>query len=248
MFDVTSEGANFWFDAFNVMLFVGAFAVAVGTYGSIRMGAAKERFSDERTSANEAKTQRAVADSDAAKEGAAKANERIAELSTRAAEANARTKEAEESLERLKLQTGPRMLDVTKLKDALSVVKTKASVNLKFAKDQSEPWWFANQIYMALIQLQWEVSWPTLIEPEDTPPNSIPGVPPMSGLLLISNNQKDMEDETTPLGALLKGLAASAMTAHISADPRVPNDVVKILVSGRTLVLLAPPKDAPKQQ
>jgi hypothetical protein len=40
----------------------------------------KERFSDERISANEAETARAVADSDAAREGTAKANERIAGL------------------------------------------------------------------------------------------------------------------------------------------------------------------------
>lgn len=80
MFDVSLPWAEFWYDTFNVLLFIGAFAVAVGTYGSIKMGSVKERFGDERISANEKETKRAVADSDAAKEGTAKAGERIAEL------------------------------------------------------------------------------------------------------------------------------------------------------------------------
>jgi hypothetical protein len=46
MSDVSTEAANFWFDSLNIILFVGAFAVAIGTYGSIKMGAVKERFSD----------------------------------------------------------------------------------------------------------------------------------------------------------------------------------------------------------
>src|SRR5262249_10169344 len=44
----------------------------------------KERYADERIAGNEAETKRAVADSDAAKEGTAKANERVAELSVQA--------------------------------------------------------------------------------------------------------------------------------------------------------------------
>jgi hypothetical protein len=94
MFDVTPEGANFWFDAFNVILFIGAFAVAVGTYGSIRMGSAKEKFADERIVANEAETKRAIADSDIAKAGTAKAGERIAELTTQSEQLRKDTAEA----------------------------------------------------------------------------------------------------------------------------------------------------------
>lgn len=74
MFDVSAPWASFWYDVFNGMLFLGAFAVAAGTYGSIKMGAVKERFSDERISANEAETKRAIADSDIAKKDAAEAN------------------------------------------------------------------------------------------------------------------------------------------------------------------------------
>jgi len=72
------------------------------------------RVSAERIAANEAETKRAVADSDAAKEGTAKANERIAELSVQAeqlrkdtADANVRANEARLELEKFR---APRVL------------------------------------------------------------------------------------------------------------------------------------------
>jgi hypothetical protein len=80
MFDVSLSWANFWYDAFNVTLFVGAFAVAVGTYGSIKMGAVKERFSDERTAALEAQTEQAKATLAIAQADIAKANESALKL------------------------------------------------------------------------------------------------------------------------------------------------------------------------
>jgi hypothetical protein len=87
MFDVSLPWANFWYDAFNVMLFVGAFAVAVGTYGSIKMGAVKERFSDERTTLLETQTEQARAQLGTAQADIAKANAKIAEANARVAEA-----------------------------------------------------------------------------------------------------------------------------------------------------------------
>jgi hypothetical protein len=78
MFD-SPESASLWFDIFNGVLFLGALLVTIGTWGTIKTAGIKERFSDERIAANEAETKRAVADSDAAKEGAAKANARAAE-------------------------------------------------------------------------------------------------------------------------------------------------------------------------
>jgi len=109
MFDVSPEGANFWFDISNAILLLGAVLVAVGTFGAIKLSGVKEKFSDERIAANEAETKRAVAESDAAKEGTARANERIAELSTQAellrkdtAEANKVAAEAQLALEKFK--------------------------------------------------------------------------------------------------------------------------------------------------
>jgi len=76
MFGATPDSANFWFDLSNVVLLLGAVAVAAGTYGVIKMGSAKERFSDERISSNELETKRAIAESDVAKAAAAEANEK----------------------------------------------------------------------------------------------------------------------------------------------------------------------------
>src|SRR5450432_3384325 len=86
MFDVSLPWANFWYDAFNVMLFVGAFAVAVGTYGSIKMGAVKEKFSDDRTTALETQTEQAKAELAKANEGIAKAQENTAAANERTAQ------------------------------------------------------------------------------------------------------------------------------------------------------------------
>jgi hypothetical protein len=102
MFDVSADGANFWFDISNVVLLVGAVLVALGTYGTIKFAGIKEKFSDERVAANEVETKRAIAESDSAKEGTAKANERIAELSTQAEQLRKDTAEAQLALEKLK--------------------------------------------------------------------------------------------------------------------------------------------------
>jgi hypothetical protein len=109
MFDVSPDQASAWFDIFNIVLFIGAFAVAVGTYGSIKMGEIKERFSNERLSTNEhataqAQTEAAHANERAAglEKDAALVKERAAQLEKSVAEANARAAEAQLALERFK--------------------------------------------------------------------------------------------------------------------------------------------------
>jgi hypothetical protein len=130
MFDVSPGGANFWFDLSNVVLFVGAVLVALGTYGTIKFAAIKEQYSDERVSANEAETKRAVADSDAAKEGTAKANERIAELSTQAEQLRKDTVEAQAQATKAELKLA-QLRRVTELR---TLVDREAFVD--FLKDK----------------------------------------------------------------------------------------------------------------
>jgi hypothetical protein len=96
------ESANLWFDIFNGVLLTGAFFVAVGTWGTIKTAAIKERFSDERISSNELETKRAIAESDSAKEGTAKANEAIAAANERAAALENDAAQARAEQERLK--------------------------------------------------------------------------------------------------------------------------------------------------
>ena len=68
MWHFTSEQADFWFNLSNIVsLFgvivslFGAVAVALGTFGSIKMGALRDQFSNERIAANEAETAKAQA-------------------------------------------------------------------------------------------------------------------------------------------------------------------------------------------
>jgi hypothetical protein len=92
MFDVTLPVAEFWFSLSNLTLVVGVILVAVGPYGVVVKGSAKEHFADERISANEKETARA-------KESAAQAD-------ARAAEANQKAQEASLELARLKAPRG----------------------------------------------------------------------------------------------------------------------------------------------
>lgn len=67
MWDITSAWADFLFNLSNIILLIGALAVLLGTFGSIKMGAVREQFANERISANEAETARSIAESDKAK-------------------------------------------------------------------------------------------------------------------------------------------------------------------------------------
>ncbi|GAC1044253.1 hypothetical protein thsrh120_42570 [Rhizobium sp. No.120] len=59
MFDISLATANFWFDAANIALLIGAIFVGLGTFGVYKMGAIKEKFADERISYNENETAKA---------------------------------------------------------------------------------------------------------------------------------------------------------------------------------------------
>jgi hypothetical protein len=140
MFD-TQESANVWFDVFNGVLFLGAVLVAVGTLGTIKTAAVKERFSDERIASNEAETRRAVADSDLAKQGAA--------------EANARAAEATLALEKFQ---APRTLSgeqQARIAQVLSKFAGQEYVVTTFW-DLQEPLAFANMLHQILQSAKWK--------------------------------------------------------------------------------------------
>jgi hypothetical protein len=160
MFDVSLPWANFWYDAFNVMLFVGAFAVAVGTYGSIKMGAIKERFSDERTTALETQTEQAKAELGTAQADIAKANAQIAGANETAAKANERAaaleKEAAQARteqERLKGQLAWRRVSqelYNRLVVAMRAVKLSGPLDVAFPLGDAEAATLAADIIKAL--------------------------------------------------------------------------------------------------
>src|SRR5215475_11884241 len=166
MFD-SLESASLWFDIFNGTLIIGAILVAIGTWGTIKTAGIKERYSDERITANEAEAKRAVADSDAAKEGTAKANERIAELSAQSetlrrdtAEANARALEAKLELEKFK---APRIISAEHQAAVISKLKKFSETPFDLAigpMGDPEPLYLARAIYSALTSANWrQVAW-----------------------------------------------------------------------------------------
>jgi hypothetical protein len=75
MWNVSEPIADLLFQTSNALLIVGGLLVFVGTIRSITMSAAKSYFTDTRLTANEAATERAKADAEVAREGAATANE-----------------------------------------------------------------------------------------------------------------------------------------------------------------------------
>jgi hypothetical protein len=93
--NVSSALADTLFNVSNVVLAVGALLVFAGTVGTIAMGLAKEHFAEVRLAENETETKRAVADSDLAKEGAAKAGVEVAKANEAIAKANERANSLE---------------------------------------------------------------------------------------------------------------------------------------------------------
>lgn len=148
MFDVSLPWASFWYDAFNVMLVVGALIVAIGTYGTIKMGAVKERFSDERISANEMETARANESASIAKEEAAKANNAAANANERAVKA---------ALELAGFRA-PRVLSKAQLlritEETKSFADTRFVVGITAGSAESAS--LADQIVSALTAAKWD--------------------------------------------------------------------------------------------
>ncbi|MGU3475616.1 hypothetical protein [Methylobacterium sp. D48H] len=120
---ISSPLANFLFDIANVVLSVGAAAVLLGTLGVVWMGSVKERYSDERIAANEAKAASANAEAERAREGASRADERAGEANKEAARGNERAgqleKDAAEARERaaaLEVRVGELNLEIARIK------------------------------------------------------------------------------------------------------------------------------------
>jgi hypothetical protein len=241
MFDVTSEGANFWFDAFNVMLFVGAFAVALGTYGSIKMGAIKERFSEERTAGLETQTAQANAALGTAQADIAKANARIAE-------ASARQKEAELRVEQLRKELGPRQLQRDAFIKELTGQPT-ANVEIMYLQDDPECFVLAQQIGIALKDAGWPSvapkPIPSLILSDGPTSMSVDGQP--SGVTVVVSGITQEEADAsqnamlgrdwikTPWTVLMRAVAAGIGKAggHAGGPNAPPKGTLRVVVAPR---------------
>jgi len=241
MFDVSAEGANLGFNVSNFLLVVSALAVAGFTYLSIQFANIKEKFSDERIAANEAETKRAVADSDTAKEGAARANERIAELSTQAeglkrdaARFDAQAREAEFKLEQLRKASQPRMLD-RNFSKALAGIKP-AAAKIVFVKDTSDAFPLAIEIFIALREAGWLVTdMPSPIMDSEA---MFPNIPmsaansvgaSAAGISVVARNI----DNNPTVEAMTQAFAANFGSAHSGRDDRLPEGFLRIVIAPR---------------
>jgi hypothetical protein len=159
VWNVSADAADFWFSAFSWLLVVAAILVGIATYGVTIMGSAKERFADERISANEAETARAIAESDAAKEGVAQSN-------AEAARANEHSKRLEIELEkergdRLKLEArlAPRRISgeaAGYLVAALSETPAPGTIRIVSAILDQESTDFADDLAAVIGKTQWK--------------------------------------------------------------------------------------------
>lgn len=135
--DVTNEGANFWFATANTVLILGAIAVAVGTIGAIAMGGAKEYFADARIAENEAETARAL---------------------ERAAEAN--LKAEQEKLARLVIEQrlAPRFLNDSQQSRIADKIRRFSGQRFQFVSYQDDPEvkGFVVSLLQTLVSAGWE--------------------------------------------------------------------------------------------
>jgi hypothetical protein len=232
MFDVTPEAADFWFDASNALLFLGAFAVAVGTYGSIRMGAAKESFSNERIAANEKETARAIADSDIAKEGTAKANERIAELNNETA--------------KMRQQLEPRIINGEKFMGAIAG-HPKSKIELLYVREDPDSFKLAQQIFWYLANAGWDcaIETPILPPPAGSPSQHSPlawsVVARETGVSMVVRADADKKAQSdTAYSALWKAFEVTGIETGKGEDSRMPDDVIRVVVAPRPLPSFTP--------
>lgn len=245
MFDITLPKAEYWYNFFNILLFIGAFtvavatygsiislpnatfwynffnilgafAVAVGTYGTIKMGAVKEHFADQRISTNEAETARAIADSDIAKAQAAQANERAAEANKKA---------EEERLARLKLEVrlAPRSLTGAQQQAIVGRIKPFAPQQFEFVsyQEDQEVRGLVETLILILLMAGWR------------------GLPPremLMGGLVVGVIIEFAPDKTEVFGpaatALAEILTSEGIDAMATANDEITNypDRIKIKV------------------
>jgi hypothetical protein len=121
-FHLSLAAANAVFGLANVSIIIGTVLVLSGTIAAIWSSGIKERFADERTSANEAETSRAKAE-------AATAN-------ARAAEATARANEAALQLARLR---APRTIEMARRPEMIAALSPFAGLEFDLAMQASDP-------------------------------------------------------------------------------------------------------------
>ena len=142
----------------------------------------------------------------------------------------------------LAAQRTPRMLNEEALSQRLKG-KPKATIDLWYAPNDTEAYFFAGQIYRALKGAEWKVSEPKPIpadagEAELNNPNAPPaarfsGVGSRSGLTILSSEPLVLtKTPETPLAVLVDALGQAMSPAGFvtSPDPKLPIDVIRVVI------------------
>jgi hypothetical protein len=202
MWEVTSPWADFLFNVSNVVLIVGAAAVFIGSIGSIKMASVREEFSNERISANEAATARAVADSDIA---------------------IARQKEAELKLAQLEKKLIPRVINDEQATKLVARLSRFSGVAFAVEADTAAEFAFVNRIITLLQRAGW------IWKEYSSRPNTLPlSAPPgidfsdLSGVQIRINalRKDDFQKPAFELAATLTDVMGKTVS-FVTDDPKV---------------------------
>lgn len=223
MFD-TAESAGLWFDIFNGVLLFGAFLVFVGTWGTIKTSSIKEFFSDERVTANEAETKRAVAESDKANAELGKARVDIATANAEAAKANEHAAELRLALDREIAARKPRTINAEQRSALIEMLKpdriVKGKVVINPALD-SEAMQFADQIESVLKEVGFDVKKLDFVDDRAIAYN-------MPGQWIVI---KDFAKQPKHGGQLLKAFQNVGINFAPQTKPETADDVVVFEIS-----------------
>jgi hypothetical protein len=223
---MSSEAANFWFNVANVVLLIGAGLVLLGTYGVFQFGNIKERFSDERISANEAKTASANADAEIAKKETAGLELRAADAEKETAGLKLRAADAELQLAKLK---APRTLTSEQQKHVAAAVHAfsgqKYCALLPTAGTDTESLWIS--LAAALRSAGWlRVDPPGLMvgnPPAGVAINAPPGV-----YIGVAPSRRGEIDPAAQ--ALAKALNSAGIIAQAGLDTEADKDAATIRI------------------
>jgi len=161
MFDLSLETANLLYAISNGLLILGGILVVVGSVGSFWMTNVRDRYTNERISANEKETARANEHSRVLEVDLAKTN---AELEKQ----KELTAKAEKDLLRLRRHAAQRSIEFGQF-EALIKNGPMAPVEVLYSNDDGEAFNLASQIVVSLMMAKWDTRGPSPIPPTTDP-------------------------------------------------------------------------------
>lgn len=175
------------------------------------------------------------------------AKQKLAETDLEIAEANRRQAEAALSLERLRTNVGWRHIVVSKFLAALQGQPKPTSVAIIYLKDDNEAWNLAREIFTALNEAKWPVSFPEPIQTNqarifyDMPTIAGAGGNAFGGITLVSSIPFTplLSQNQNAFGALVRAFMAGSGGGIAASQPIpdigivLPDDSIRIVVGPR---------------